>query len=412
MKKKVLASVLSVAMVATMMVGCGSSSSTTAASSAAPAAAASSAAASTAAAATTASTAAATTAASTAAAATTASTATPNGKGLKFEIVSKGFQHQYWQAVLKGANDEAEATGVGKANINFVGPDSESDISQQVQMMNNAINAKPNAIGLAALDTNALLDSIKQAQAAKLPIIGFDSGVPNAPAGAVLANCSTDNYKAGALAADNTYTAIKDQITGATKAVRIGVLSQDATSESVCNRGLGFIDEIGTLAAKDGKTVAVTGNDKFVSDSKCTKVDKSKANIIIEVLVPAQVDSALSATDCQTLENKADTIAIFGSNQHSGEAMVTADENLSKFGTGSGKIVGVAFDSGTVIKGAVKSGEFLGAVTQAPVSIGKNLIDQLINSAKTGKASNVDTGCQWYNSKNIADPTISQNLYD
>lgn len=411
MKKKVLASVLSVAMVATMMVGCGSSSSTTAASSAAPAASSAPAAAASTAAASTA--AASTAAASTAAASTAAaSAATPDGKGLKFEIVSKGFQHQYWQAVLKGANDEAEATGVGKANINFVGPDSESDISQQVQMMNNAINAKPNAIGLAALDTNALLDSIKQAQSAKIPIIGFDSGVPNAPAGAVLANCSTDNYKAGALAADNTYTAIKDQIASASKAVRIGVLSQDATSESVCNRGLGFIDEIGTLAAKDGKTVAVIGNDKFVTDSKCTKVDQGKANIIIEVLVPAQVDSALSATDCQTLENKADTIAIFGSNQHSGEAMVTADENLSKFGTGSGKIVGVAFDSGTVIKGAVKSGEFLGAVTQAPVSIGKNLIDQLINSAKTGKASDVDTGCQWYNSKNIADPTIAQNLYD
>ena len=31
--------------------------------------------------------------------------------GLKIEIVSKGFQHQYWQAVLKGAEEKAEELG-------------------------------------------------------------------------------------------------------------------------------------------------------------------------------------------------------------------------------------------------------------------------------------------------------------
>ena len=56
-----------------------------------------------------------------------------------FEIVSKGFQHQYWQAVLKGAQEEAERLGV---TMNFVGPNSESDIADQVQMLNSAINAK------------------------------------------------------------------------------------------------------------------------------------------------------------------------------------------------------------------------------------------------------------------------------
>ena len=30
----------------------------------------------------------------------------------EYEIVSKGFQHQYWQAVLKGAEKKAEELGV------------------------------------------------------------------------------------------------------------------------------------------------------------------------------------------------------------------------------------------------------------------------------------------------------------
>ena len=121
--------------------------------------------------------------------------------GMHFEIVSKGFQHAYWQAVLKGAEQKAEELGV---TINFVGPNTESDVADQLQMLTSAINAKPDAIGLAALSTDALLDAITTAQSAGIPIIGFDSGVPGAPEGSIAANAATDNYAAGALAAEKT----------------------------------------------------------------------------------------------------------------------------------------------------------------------------------------------------------------
>ena len=326
---------------------------------------------------------------------------------LHFEIVSKGFQHQYWQAVLKGAENKAEELGV---SINFVGPNSESDIADQVQMLNNAINAKPDAIGLAALDTSACLDAIQGSMDADIPIIGFDSGVPDAPEGSVLANCATDNYAAGELAGDEMYKLISDRIDGSSDAVRIGVLAQDATSESITQRGLGFIYKMIELLEADGKTVSVEGNDKYVADSKGDKTDG--ADVIMEVLVPAQVTSELSAIDCQTLLNKADTIAIYGSNQHSGEAMVTANENLKKFGTGGDQIVGVAFDSGEVIKGAVADGTFAGAVTQAPVAMGEALVQQLYNAATGGTVEDVDTGCQWYSADNMDSEEIAQNLYD
>ncbi len=388
MKKKILATLLSVTMVATMLVGCGSKTATTESTdTAAPAAA--------------------TEAADTAEAATTEAAAPAATSDLSFEIVSKGFQHQYWQAVLKGAQSKADELGV---KINFVGPNSESDIADQVQMLNSAINAKPAAIGLAALDTSACLDAIQTAKDAGIPIIGFDSGVPDAPEGAVYANCATDNYAAGELAAENMYEAIKDRIANASGTVRIGVLSQDATSESVGNRGLGFIDKMAELVTAAGKTINVEGNDKFVNDSKCEKTEG--ANVVIEVLVPAQVTSELSSIDCQTLLNKADTIAIYGSNQHSGEAMVTANENLNKFGTGDTNVIGVAFDSGAVIKAAVKDGTFLGAVTQAPVAMGEALVQSLYDVANGKTVSDIDTGCQWYTADNMDDAEIAQNLYD
>lgn len=294
--------------------------------------------------------------------------------------------------------------------INFIGPNSESDIADQVQMLNSAINAKPAAIGLAALSTDACIDSIQQAKDAGIPIVGFDSGVPGAPEGAVVANAATDNYAAGELVAEKTYEALKDRIKKSKDSVRIGVMGQDATSESIVNRGLGFIDKIAELCAADGFTVTVEGNDKYVEDCK---VEETKdAKVIIDVAVPSQVTAELSATDCQTLLNKEDIICIYGSNQHSGEAMVTGNENLQKFGTDEDQVLGVTFDSGAVIKEAVKNGTFYGAVTQAPVAMGAAVVDLLTLAANGEEVADVDTGCQWYTAENIEDPEIAQNLYD
>lgn len=390
MKKKVLSVLLSTAMVAAMFAGCGSkeASSDSAASDDA-----------------------ATEDTADAAADAAEDTAddeeaAPAGD-MHFEIVSKGFQHAYWQAVKKGAENKAAELGV---TINFVGPNTESDIADQVQMLNNAINAGPNAIGFAALDTSAALDAIQTAMDSGIPIIGFDSGVSGAPEGSVLANASTDNYAAGALAAEETYKVIKDRIANASGSVRIGVLSQDATAESIINRGLGFIDKIAELVQADGKTVTVEGNDKYVADSKVEKTDG--ADVIIEVAVPASVDASLSKTDCETILNKEDTICIYGSNQHSGEAMVSANETLQKFGTGDDKVIGVAFDSGAVIKGAVADGTFVGAITQAPVAMGEKLVELMYAAANGETVEDTDTGCQWYTAENMENEEIAQNLYD
>ncbi len=325
----------------------------------------------------------------------------------EYEIVSKGFQHQYWQAVLKGAEKKAAELGV---EINFVGPANESAYDEQLSQLNSAINAGPKAIGLAALSTETCLDAIKEAQASGIPIIGFDSGVPGAPEGAILANCATDNYNAGALAAEKIWEAIADRVAAAEGTVRIGVSAQDAVSESVVNRGLGFIDKIGELAGAAGYGVKLEGNERYVNDAKVEQADDAK--IVIETLVPSQVTAELSAIDCQNLLNKDDIIALYGSNQHSAEAMVTANENLQKLGTGDGDVIGAGFDSGAVIKAAVADGTFLGAITQAPFAMGEALVDTMVKAANGEAVEDIDTGCQWYTAENMNDEDIAINLYD
>lgn len=319
-------------------------------------------------------------------------------------LVSKGFQHQFWQAVYQGALEAAANYGV---KMEMVGPPSESDIQEQVQMLNNAINLKPAAIGLAALDTEACIDLIKVAQDAEIPIIGFDSGVPNAPEGAVCANAATDNYAAGELAAEETYKLIESKIADATAPVRIGVMSQDATAESILNRGYGFVDKMKSLVEATGKTVSIEGHTNFVDKCGGTVAD---ADVVIEVVVPAAVQAELSVADGSALLNKKDIIAVYASNQFSGEGLVNADANLHKLGADG--VIGVAFDSGKVIKDAVKSGTLAGAVTQDPVSIGYKTVELAVKAAKGEAVSDVDTGCKWYTAENMEDEDIAPNLYD
>ena len=129
-----------------------------------------------------------------------------NSSQTTVEVIAKGFQHDFWKAVKQGADKAGKELGV---KVNFVGPEGEGAIAAQVEMLNNAINKKPDAICIAALDTTASLDAINKAKANNIPVIGFDSGVPGAPEGTIFANASTDNYKAGELAAQKMYDAIK-----------------------------------------------------------------------------------------------------------------------------------------------------------------------------------------------------------
>ena len=57
-------------------------------------------------------------------------------------IVSKGFQHQFWQAVKQGAEAEAKKQGV---KITFEGPAAETDVEDQMTMLTNALAKQPAA---------------------------------------------------------------------------------------------------------------------------------------------------------------------------------------------------------------------------------------------------------------------------
>jgi ribose transport system substrate-binding protein len=89
-------------------------------------------------------------------------------------LISKGFQHQFWQAVKAGAEQSAKEQNV---RITFEGPETEAMVDKQIDMLSAALAKKPQALGIAALDSKAAIPLLKRAQSQKIPIIAFDSGV-------------------------------------------------------------------------------------------------------------------------------------------------------------------------------------------------------------------------------------------
>ena len=329
----------------------------------------------------------------------------------EFPMMVKSFQSTYWDAAQEGMKKASEELGV---NYKPQGPNSESDIADQVNMINTAIASNPVGLGLAACDTSSVTDALKTCAEKGIPVVTFDTGIADAPEGSVVCEVCTDNAQAGAVAAENMYNSIKDVVKDADGQVIIGEVNQDATAQNIQQRGTGFINKMIELLQADGKTVAVSGNEFYVNAAEGADADAKDADVVIQVAVPAQTTVELCSTEAQAILSQENCIAVFGSNQVSAEGVLAANANLNVLGSdpANGDVVGVGFDAGSIIKAAVKDGTFIGAVTQSPLMMGYYAIYALTAAANGQELQDVPTDGYWYDATNMEDEDIAPNLYD
>ena len=329
----------------------------------------------------------------------------------EFPMMVKSFQSTYWDAAQEGMKKAAEELGV---TYTPQGPNSESDIADQVNMINTAIASNPVGLGLAACDTSSVTDALKTCAEKGIPVVTFDTGIADAPEGSVVCEVCTDNAQAGAVAAENMYNSIKDVVKDAEGQVVIGEVNQDATAQNIQQRGTGFINKMIELLQADGKTVAVSGNEFYVNAAEGADADAKDADVVIQVAVPAQTTVELCSTEAQAILSQENCIAVFGSNQVSAEGVLAANANLNVLGSdpANGDVVGVGFDAGSIIKAAVKDGTFIGAVTQSPLMMGYYAIYALTAAANGQELQDVPTDGYWYDATNMEDEDIAPNLYD
>ena len=304
-------------------------------------------------------------------------------KTLKIELISKGETHQFWQAVKKGAQDQAKKMN---AEINFVGPAAETMIDKQLEMLDTAIAKKPDAIGYAALGTTQSLTRLKAAKDAGIPVYQFDTaadtpgGVPALGPNSdyALGVAYTNSTAAGSLAADKMAALLKNK-------GKVLVVGHSQTNQTGIDRAKGFTDRI------KAKYKGI----KLLTVQYAEGGDALKAQEIVSAALVANKDLK----------------GVYGTNEGvsigAGQAFKAA-----KLKNGAVKLIG--FDSGKQQMANIKSGLQTGAITQSPMGIGAKTVEALVNYVrnKTVPKNLIDTGFYYYDKSNITKPEIAGNLYE
>ncbi len=281
-------------------------------------------------------------------------------------IVSKGSQHQFWQAVRAGAEQAAKDFDV---RITFEGPESETMVDQQITMLKSALANKPTAIALAALNSKAATPLLVDAHYKKIPVIAFDSGVDSV---IPRTTATTDNVAAAALAAEKMAELIG-------KSGEVALVVHDDHSRTGIDRRDGFVKRM--KAYPDIKIVSI----------QYGAGDQAKS---------AEITKAI-------LEAHPEVKGIFGANEGSAIGVLNAAKEMQR------KIVIIGFDSGKQQKTAVASGEMAGAISQNPVGMGYKTVEAAVKAIKGETLPKViDTGFYWYDKNNMNEPKIAAVLYD
>ncbi|MEI6895994.1 MAG: ABC transporter substrate-binding protein [Psychromonas sp.] len=253
-------------------------------------------------------------------------------------VVSKGYQHEFWQTVKLGSDTAAKELGI---RTSFVGPASETQVAQQVQLMEDMMARQPDAILLAALDSNALVSPVESAKSRGIEIATFDSGINSDIPKSFIA---TNNVKAGAAAA----ILLAEMIDGKGK---VGIIAHVAGTQSAVERTKGFIDKV-TEMYPNIELLEVQYSDGDPQKALDKTIDMYRAN--------------------------PDLVAVYATNEGATMGVGNAIDSMNL----AGKVKVMGFDSTEGIIAFLKAGIIQGFVVQDAYQIGYQGIKTLYDVLK------------------------------
>ncbi|MGR6980156.1 substrate-binding domain-containing protein [Testudinibacter sp. P27/CKL/0425] len=292
-------------------------------------------------------------------------------KSNEIAVIVKTANANFWQNVNKGAVDAGKDIG-GQYNISFQGPQAETAIDEQVNMVNNAVNRGVAGIVLAASDPDALVPAVKAAYERGIPVVMIDSGI-NSDGKYYQSFLATDNRAAGKLAAEKLLE--KNGTKG-----KVAVMSFTPGAASAIERTGGFVDKI-----KENADITMVG--PFYSQSDMV--------------------TALNQT-IDVLTSHPDLTAIFGANEPTAVGMARAIKERGY----AGKLVAVGFDGNQDLQNFVRDGTLEGIVVQSSYQMGYKgvtAIKDVIDGKKIEKF--IDTGVVFVTKDNIDSKEAQGVLY-
>ena len=297
-----------------------------------------------------------------------------SGKDYTIAVIPKGTTHEFWKSVHAGAlkaEQELNAKGV-KTKIFWKGPLREDDRDQQIQTVENFATRGVSGIVLAPLDSQALVNPVRSAVQAGIPVVVFDSDLKSDKQVSFVA---TDNVKGGHMAGDF----LAEQLGGKGNVILLRYAVGSASTEA---REAGFLD-----ALKKHSGIKLISADQYAGPTRETSYQAA-----------------------QNLLNRfGDEVnGIFCPNENSTIGMTKALRDIGKAG---GKVKMVGFDSGSQSVLDMKNGDVQGLVVQNPVKMGYLGVMTMVDHLEGKKVEKrIDTGVALVTKENMAQPAIAELL--
>jgi ribose transport system substrate-binding protein len=295
-------------------------------------------------------------------------------------VIVKTGNSSFWQNVQTGCFDAQKALKAQspKLSVTFLGPQSESNVAEEINIVESAIDRSVKAIVLAPSDVAALVPVVKKAKAAGIPVVIIDSLLSGDPSNYV-SFLSTDNDAAGRACAKELIARVKED-TGSDSG-KIAVMSYVAGVGSEIGRVGGFKDYI----AKN-----------------------SHLQIVTTQYSNADMPTALNQTT-NVLTANPDLVGIFGANEPTAVGMGRA---IAQAGL-AGKIVAIGFDGNSALQNFIKDGTLQAICVQSSYNMGYQGVMTAYDAAIAKKKvpAKVDTGFLIVTKDNINSTPAKNVLY-
>ncbi|WP_343208184.1 ABC transporter substrate-binding protein [Anaerolentibacter hominis] len=200
----------------------------------------------------------------------TADKTAPGEGSKKIYWVTKIMGSQYWSVVEDGVKAACEENGY---EMICTGLQAETDVEKQVQLLADAVSAKPAAILIAPCDSQAMTQSVTEAEATGIPVVLVDTKIASEEG--FDACIATNNKEAGKVCAEQM---IKHLKAANVDHAKVGVMVASTGSQTVTDRLDGF-KEYWDANAEDGWEVL--WDEVKINDGDTTKALSDAKDLIM-----------------------------------------------------------------------------------------------------------------------------------
>jgi ribose transport system substrate-binding protein len=282
----------------------------------------------------------------------------------------------FYITMRKGAEAAAKDLGV---TLVFQGASDFNPVTQ-VPVLNAIIGRKPSAILIAPTDKTQLVQPLKQAVDAGIPVLTVDTFIGDG------------HYQTGSGDADFPISYIaSDNVLG-------GQIAARALAKAIGDKGKVYVSNV-----KPGISTTDQREQGFKDEMK------KHSNITVLETQFNDDDANKAASQFQSVyARNSDLAGVFGANLFSAMGAANGVKQAGKSGT----VRVVAFDAPTSIVGEIKSGNVDIAIAQHPAEIGYfGVVAAFAHLTGQSVPSLIGTGFTVIDKSNIDDPNVKRYIY-